>query len=309
MRPSFLLLFLLLSQTVFTLAQSKETIYLGTIDSTANYYQAIYYPDIAFEQVLILIPGFGETPERVAMQTDLPVVAAKNGILTIIPVLADGVLSLGVDEQSQKSLKRIIEHATLKYNVASTPMSIGGFSIGGSAAIKYAEQAINQATAYQAIKIFAIDPPLDFERFYHSAKRRIRLSKDGEAHQEDLYITQRIEDAFGGTPETALTTYHQISPYSYSDTSQANIKPLINTAIRIYTEPDVNWWISERGNDYSGINALDAACIINELNRLGNLQATLITTQNKGFRKPDNRKHPHSWSIVDNEALIVWLKN
>ncbi|UXX79605.1 alpha/beta hydrolase [Reichenbachiella carrageenanivorans] len=308
MRSAFLLLFTL-SQCAYTLAQTKERYYLDATDHTANYYEVFYESNTTIEQVLVLIPGFGETPERVILQTDLPLLTVKNGILTIIPVLADGVLSLGVDEQSQKSLQRIIEHATLKYNIKSTPLSIGGFSIGGSAAIKYAEQATQQATTPQPIKVFAIDPPLDFERFYQSAKRRIRLSKDGEANKEDLYITQRIEVAFGGPPETALTNYHRISPYSYSDTSQSNIKPLIHTALRIYTEPDVHWWISERGNDYSGMNALDASCIINELNRLGNSQATLITTQNKGFRKPDNRKHPHAWSIVDNEALITWLKN
>ena len=46
-----------------------------------------------------------------------------------------------------------------------------------------------------------------------------------------------------------------------------------------------------------------------ELNQLGNLKANLILTQNKGFRKPDNNRHPHSWSIVDNDELIVWLLN
>ena len=46
---------------------------------------------------------------------------------------------------------------------------------------------------------------------------------------------------------------------------------------------------------------------IQELNRLGNPDAVLITTRNKGFRKPENKRHPHSWSIVDNDELIRWL--
>ena len=49
--------------------------------------------------------------------------------------------------------------------------------------------------------------------------------------------------------------------------------------------------------------------MINELNRLGNQNAELITTQKKGYRKPDNKRHPHSWSIVDNDELINWLLN
>jgi len=44
--------------------------------------------------------------------------------------------------------------------------------------------------------------------------------------------------------------------------------------------------------------------MINELNRLGNKSATLITKHNKGFRNSDNIRHPHSWSIVDNDELI-----
>jgi len=46
---------------------------------------------------------------------------------------------------------------------------------------------------------------------------------------------------------------------------------------------------------------------INELNRLGNEKASLIVTENKGFRKLQNSRHPHSWSIVDVDELIDWL--
>jgi hypothetical protein len=57
------------------------------------------------------------------------------------------------------------------------------------------------------------------------------------------------------------------------------------------------------------MNASECSAMINELNRLGNEKAKLITTQNKGFIKPDNKRHPHSWSIEDNDELIVWLLN
>lgn len=47
--------------------------------------------------------------------------------------------------------------------------------------------------------------------------------------------------------------------------------------------------------------------MINELNRLGNNNAELIVTENKGYRKPYNVRYPHFWSIVDNDGLIIWL--
>jgi hypothetical protein len=47
--------------------------------------------------------------------------------------------------------------------------------------------------------------------------------------------------------------------------------------------------------------------MINELNRLGNRHATLVVTQDKGYRKPTNQRHPHAWSIADSGELVEWL--
>jgi hypothetical protein len=155
--------------------------------------------------------------------------------------------------------------------------------------------------------IFAIDSPLDFERVYNSAKRDIRLAKDSAPNEENIYIIERLEKEIGGSPENYLSEYYKFSPYSFSDTTQSAIKKLTKTPIRIYTEPDINWWMKERNADYTSMNSTESSALINELNRLGNTQAALIITQNKGYRKPDNARHPHSWSIVDNDELIQWL--
>jgi hypothetical protein len=74
----------------------------------------------------------------------------------------------------------------------------------------------------------------------------------------------------------------------------------------LYTEPDVQWWLDD-GTDYSGMNAFDFAAMTNELMRLGNKKVTLITTVNKGYRKPNNTRHPHSWSIAEYKNLIDWM--
>jgi esterase/lipase len=251
---------------------------------------------------MFLIPGFGETAETVLQQTDLPKKLAKNGILTIIPTFQDGVLSFGVDSLSQQNFDRMLNDVTSKYELAKQKFYVGGFSIGGSCAIKYAENSTVKPTA-----VFAIDPPLDFERFYNSAKRDIRLSKNSEASKENVYMIDRLEKETGGSPQTNIAAYYNLSPYSFSDTAQTAIKKLVDIPLRIYTEPDINWWLKERGADFTSMNATECSAMINELNRLGNQKAEFITTQNKGYRKPDNRRHPHSWSIVDNNALIKWL--
>jgi len=279
-----------------------EKVFLDKTDTTKNCYTIIYPPKLPWTGYLFLVPGFGETAENVLQQTDLPKKLAQNGLLTIIPTFQDGVLSFGVDSLSQQTFDLILTDVISKHKLIDQKFYVGGFSIGGSCVIKYAENAEIKPTA-----VFAIDPPLDFERFYNSAQRNVRLSKDSEASQENVYLIDRLEKETGGNPLTHLAQYYKISPYSFTDTTQTEIKKLINIPLRLYTEPDINWWLEERGADLTSMNATECSAMINELNRLGNQNAELITTQNKGYRKPDNWRHPHSWSIVDNDELIKWL--
>jgi esterase/lipase len=150
--------------------------------------------------------------------------------LTIIPTFQDGVLSFGVNSLSQQTFDKILKDVTFKHKLIDHKFYVGGFSIGGSCTIKYAEKAEIKPTA-----IFAIDPPLDFERFYNSAKRDIRLSKENEANPENIYMIERLEKETGGNPTTNITAYYNLSPYSLSDTTQNAIKMLTNIPLRIYT--------------------------------------------------------------------------
>jgi hypothetical protein len=107
--------------------------------------------------------------------------------------------------------------------------------------------------------------------------------------------------------ETKGKGFYDISPYSFSDTTQRAVKTLVDTPLMLITEPDTQWWLSQRGYDYSYINVTDHVAMINELQRLGNKKAVLVTTVDKGYRQPGNKKHPHSWSIADPEQLVKWL--
>ncbi len=285
-------------------AQKIEKVFLDESDTTRNCYMIIYPDTLLWKGYLFLVPGFGETAEDVLLQTDLPLETAKRGILTIIPTFQEGVSSFGFDSLSQQAFKRIIKDVTSKHELQNLEYYLGGFSMGGATVIKFAETVIKKPKA-----IFAIDSPLDFERFYNSTKRDIMLLGKGDSDEENiyLYLLSRIEQIMGGTPQTALENYHRISPYSLSDTTQSAIKNLVNIPIRVYIEPDIQWWLNERGTDVWGVNILDCSALINELNKLGNQNAVLITTQNKGFRRPEHKRHPHSWSIVDNNELIDWL--
>jgi len=290
-------------------AQKLETVYLNSKDSTANMYIAVIPEGRPVNAFMFLLDGFGAAPKDVLIQTELPMYAARQGILTIIPILKTGPLYFGVDSASQLSLKNQIESVTIKYHLQGKNFYIGGFSIGGSCVVKYAELAAKNNYTIKPKAIFAVDPPLDWERFYNSAKRIVRLSEPTKVNGEVTYMIDRIEKEMKGSPQTALENFYNISPYSLSDITQRAVKTLVKSPLMLITEPDIKWWLGQRGYDFTYINVTDQAAMINELQKLGNNNAVLITTVDKGYRKPGNNRHPHSWSIADPEQTIKWLQS
>ena len=287
--------------------QKMETVFLDSKDSTSNMYIAVIPDGRTIKAFMFLLDGFGASPQNVLVQTELPKYAAQKGILTILPILKTGSLYFGVDDLSQQSLNNQIEYVISKYHLQGKDFYIGGFSIGGTCVVKYAELAVKNNYTTKPKAIFAIDPPLDWERFYNSAKRVVRLSDPNKVNREVTYMTDRIEKEMKGTPQTAIGNFYNLSPYSFSDTTQRAVKNLAKTPIMIITEPDIEWWLRQRGYDLSYINVIDQAAMINELQKLSNSKAVLVTTSNKGYRKPGNERHPHSWSIADPNQLINWL--
>ena len=301
------LLTLIFITTTRAFGQKLETIYLNTKDSTANMYIAVLPQSTPAKAFMVLLDGFGASPQDVLQQTELPAYAAKQGILTVIPILKTGPLYFGIDTASQQSLKEQIESVVNRYQLQGKAFYIGGFSIGGGCAVKYAELAVKNKYAVKPKAVFAVDPPLDWERFYNAAKRVVRLAANATVNGEVTYMIDRIEKEMKGTPQTALENFYNLSPYSFSDTTQRAVKTLVDTPIMLLAEPDIQWWLSQRGYDYNFINVTDLAAMVNELQKLGNSKAVLITTMNKGYRKPNGMRHPHSWSIADKEVVVNWL--
>jgi len=304
-----ILLILTLFTSFIIYGQRIETVYLNPKDSTTNMYMAVFPKNETVKSYMVLLDAFRNSPKDVLQQTDLPKYASQNGILTIIPILKTGASFFGSDWASQQSLKEILEHVVTKHQLKGKDFFIGGFSIGGTCAVKYAELSIQKNYPIKPKAVFAIASPLDWERYYNAAKRVVRLSNPDKVNQEVFYMINRIEKEMKGTPKNALENFYNNSPYSFSDTTQKAIKYLIKTPTMFISEPDIQWWLKERGYDNSYNNITDHTAMINELQRLGNNNAILVTTTNKGYRKPDNTRHPHSWSIADPEQIIKWLQS
>jgi hypothetical protein len=290
-----------------SIARKSEIFYLDKADSSRSKYIAIYPPTQPWKACMFLIQGMFQQPQDIMTETDLPSYAAQQGILVIIPTFKTGISSFGIDSATQSSFLEILKAVMDRHPVSGKKFYVGGFSIGGTCAIKYAELALSRNFPVKPSAVFAIDSPLDFQRLYQGMVREVRLpgsTEDGLA--ESNYILKRSRQEFGGSPFENLRAYFKLSPYSYHDSTQRAIKPLVNLPIRLYTEPDVQWWL-DQGVDYSLMNAFDFAAMTNELRRLGNSRIQLITSVNKGFRKSNGSRHPHSWSIVEPKDLVKWL--
>ncbi|MEO7524409.1 MAG: hypothetical protein ABIT58_09965 [Ferruginibacter sp.] len=304
-KSSLLAFFIFITQ--FSFAQKIETVYLDSDNKNSNFYIAVLPENKPVKAFMFLLDGYGASPMEVLLHTDIPAYAAEQGILTLIPILKTGALYFGIDSASQQSLHDQVNAVVARYHLEGKDLYIGGLSIGGSCAVKFAELAVRNNYKVKPKAVFGVDPPLDFEHFYNGAKRVVRLSGPNEVSREVTFMLTKIEKEMKGTPETAIENYYEISPYSFSDTSQRAVKLLINTPLMLISEPDIQWWLNERGYDYSYLNVVDHAAMINELQRLGNSNAVLVTTTNKGYRNPGNIRHPHAWSIADKENLIKWL--
>ena len=207
-----------------------------------------------------------------------------------------------------QQIEGYLHEITTQYRIPKQNLLFCGMSLAGTRALKQAIFAQQGNSQYQLIPraIAACDAPIDFVRFWHALEKAKRLNHSPIAVNEATWVTAYLEKNLGGTPKSQEAKFLAYSPYSFSKPDPGNEQGLKEVAVRLYTEPDVHWWMKNRGKSYYGMNALDAAALINALQLLGNKDAELILTEDQGYR-PDGSRHPHSWSIVDEKELVEWF--
>ena len=289
-------------------AQEASITYLHPSDRSISYY-ITHTPKTKAKGLLLLLPGFGETPLSADTETEIPEVAAQEGLLTVIAILSEGPQSFYLDEASQAALDQLIAHLFERFLLAGKKFYMGGFSLGGSGVVKYAERAAANRLLYPPHAIFAIDPPLDLERLYRTQQKDIARNLSPLAVQEAAYFLKRIEEEMGASPDESLLAYHKTSPYSKSDPQQRAAKLLKYQPILLLSEPAPVWQQENRGRNYQDLNTYDCENLIHLLKEAGHQHAFLRLTENKGYRKRSQEYHPHSWSIAAPEATIQWLLN
>lgn len=291
----FILFSLLLSVKICH-GQSYKIVYQNPKDTTQNFY-VIRLPKNAIKGLLVL-------NDR-ALSDSAKLKAYNLGICTLTIVPTSQSLDNLTSNDILNSIDNMIGAVIKIYKIPKQKIVIGGMSVAGTGAIRYAEYCFSNKSkqGIKPIGVFGVDPPLDYQRLYYEAKNSIKRNFSRDAVDEGKLITKLLTNNLKGTPETNIKSYQANSPFCYSATNGGNTYLLNNLAVRVYTEPDINWWIDNRRKDFYDINAIDNAALINQLKLNGNSKANLITTNYKGVNLEG---HPHSWSIVDEDELLIW---
>ncbi len=303
---NFIILFISFWISNASLGQIRDIVYSNPQDTQANYYIA-FKPSGQANGLLLLLTSFGETPQVASNETDIQKYAADKRLITVFASLQFGTQTFFIDTMSQFIIAQLIRDLQEKYNMKKKPFYMGGFSLGGSGVVKYAQKACITPGMAKPRAIFAIDPPLDFERLYMSMEQAVRQSNNEISVQEAGYFMKRLQYEFEGTPHSNKASYQNLSPFAYSDTTLEKIKPLINCPIMLISEPDIIWQMEERNRSMYDMNTLDCSSLMNTLKIWGHKNANLVLTSNKGYRKLTGKRNPHSWSIADPEATVNWL--
>ena len=280
-------------------------IYVGDGDSTTLFYYALR-PKAIPKGVLVLFPPTGETAENVlSNNAALLRIASDSCILAIVLTIN---YNLCLDKTALGFLNTVFADALQRFHLPQKKFVLGGFSLGGTNAIRYCELAYedSMATVIRPAAIYGVDPPLDWARMYYSFSRAIEKNFSEPAVLEATSYLEKLNTRFGGSPDAYPLPYLQHSGYSRSRKDGGNARYLLKVPIRIYSDPDIDWWLKNRRVDYYDMNAPDQTAMINLLTLAGNDKAEFINALGRGYRA-NGMRHPHSWSIVAPAGCISWI--
>jgi hypothetical protein len=224
--------------------------------------------------------------------------AMKKGIMIVSIVPCESSLDNFSSDAVLDTIDTVLGELLKNYKIPDVKIVFGGMSVAGTGVVRYAEYC-KSGRSKNHIKltgIFAVDPPLDYERVTHEAKNAIKRNYSEDAVNESKMLLKLFADHYGND----LSALQKASPFCYNMDNGGNADLLKDLPVRIYADPAINWYIENRRKDYYDLNVIDAAAMINQLSLRGNTHAELIITAHR------EGEHPHSWKIVDQKELLEW---
>lgn len=257
--------------------------------------------------VLLLLPGLGGKAQNVFQETTLGQQASQAGFVTIVPTLNT---RLYLDSAGTYFLDQVLQRVIQQYPTVGRNLFLGGFSAGGHVALAYAETLVRDTTRLpvRVKAVFSVDSPVDLAAFWQVGQRQAAQNCNPQLVQGGRATMATLTQAFGGSPEQKPAAYRQYSAFSSSDPIGGNLTLLKSTPVRVYCEPDLNFWRRQYCPTWQleDLNAAMLKIMIETLRRQGNTRADYLETTGKG--RLGKRPFPHSWSIVDASECIQWLQ-
>jgi hypothetical protein len=253
--------------------------------------------------VLILFPGYGHVSDDTKNEFNIVDIATKNGFSVLLMSFNQHVFLRDDEKISlEKELGKIFKTNKISYQKTY----IGGFSSGGNVSLLLSDYLIKTKSKIQPKGVFIVDSPVDLLQIYQNSVKNIIKNFNIETVEESKWIIEDFNSKLG-LPDRNIKNYEKFSPYIYKTGNVNNVSNLKGIKIRLYTEPDVEWWKQNSDNCYEEMNSYSIEKFSMELKNKRFSDIELIMTKNKGYRA-NGDKHPHSWSIVDINDLMKWMK-
>lgn len=252
------------------------------------------------DDLLILFPCFPCDAEHTQAEFNIYEMAANQNIAVLSMNFNQ---HLWLTDEESKQLEQLIISTIQEYKIDSKNTFIGGYSSGGNVSLLLTDYLQSTHSVIQPKGIFVVDSPVDLFGLYKNAQNNLKQNFSEVAVNEANSIINYFDSKF----DNENINFENTSPYLFKTNSTKNLSNLKDIKVRFYSEPDTTWWRENRDTDYEDMNAFYIEALVKDLQlKYGEQSIKYIQTQNKGFKSNGDR-HPHSWSIVDQNDLINWM--
>jgi hypothetical protein len=251
------------------------------------------------EKLLILFPGFGGTNESIKTECDIVQKALKENISILI---LKNNRNFILEKNELEKLGEIVIELIHKNNINDNKLFIGGFSAGGNLGLQLGKYLTKKENYKNNLKgIFVIDSPIDLQQLYLKYEKKLVEEESGSIEYFFNILEKQI-----GNPKKDFEKYKEYSPYLSSIKYTENVK-FENTELIFYTEPALKYRKENFNESFENTNGYQIKKLSKILNEKG-YKSKYIETENKGYRK-NGIRNPHSWSIMNENEIIEWIKN
>ena len=294
------------SQNTFQNTSSIEKVIIDETDDIYGYYLLQKPMNNKVSGALVLFPGLGQKAENIFIDSELHQEAFKNGIMVI------GIsthFQIAPDREFIDKIDLLLKDVIRKHQINEDQFVLGGFSAGGRIVMRYAELCKEFPKKHAIIPkgVFAVDSPIDIFHSWNTTKKLRENSKSKVTIDEANWVEKLFIEKYGFTPSQNVELFKDLTPFCMDTTIADHEKYLKEIPVRVYHEVNVPWRLNERGQSVKDCNYIVTSEFIKRLGLLGNVDAEFIQSSKEGWRK-NGKRHPHSWSIVDEKECISWTQ-